>query len=189
LMTRGAWPRRGRPSHLAFRRRKVPFIFSTLFRSLLPSLTGTRQDHMASADNNEHHDGDALNKKARAWNWENPQSPLLWVVFASTSLLSARHILVESNFHYPVLVYLAQLFMTTIVVTIQIPWRDKARRHSSGRPSPRRIRRGTLLALGAVSFTALSMLCMLQAILHFTNLPTLVMLVVSRLSCQRTSER
>jgi hypothetical protein len=40
---------------------------------------------------------------------------VIWVVSAIASVLSARYILVESNFHYPLILLLAQLSVTAVV--------------------------------------------------------------------------
>ena len=108
------------------------------------------------------------------------QSRLLWTASALTSLLSGRHLLVESNYHFPLFLFPAELIVATTVILFQYPWRRKAH-HRTEDPLPWSgyMRREPLMIMGAMCFTSLSMVCMLQAILHSKNLPTLVMLTVS----------
>lgn len=107
------------------------------------------------------------------------QSRLLWTASALTSLLSARHLLVESNYHFPLFLFPAQLIVATTVILLQYPWRRKAQHTEDPLPWRSYMRRKPLMVMGAMFFTSLSMVCMLQAILHSKNLPTLVMLTVS----------
>lgn len=107
------------------------------------------------------------------------QSRLLWTTSALTSLLSARHLLVKSNYHFPLFLFPAQLIVATTVTLLQCPWRRKAQHAEDSLPWSNYMRRESLMVIGAMCFTSLSMVCMLQAILHSKNLPTLVMLTVS----------
>jgi hypothetical protein len=76
-------------------------------------------------------------------------------------------------------VYLAQLTVTTIAAIVEYQWRRKSRVSDSNGLLERLRLPGMLLGIGEACFTALSMICMLQAVLHFKNLPTLAMLIVS----------
>ena len=147
------------------------------------STTGTQHQpsNMAFAHDVGHNDRHSQGRlsTARTWSYRHPR--FVWTVSASVSLLSTRYLLVESNFHYPVLLYLAQLIVATVAVIVQTTRSRKARGEEHVQRRGRQMHRGTYMALGAMCFAALSMLCMLQAVLHFTNLPTLTMLVVSLL--------
>jgi hypothetical protein len=109
--------------------------------------------------------------------WASRHASLVWTACTCISLLSARHLLVESNFHHPVLVYLAQLCTTTTVVILHTPWRRK-RHESNTQSSVAGIRPGKCIVFAAMGCTALAMFFMLQAVLHFGNLPTVIMLLV-----------
>lgn len=107
------------------------------------------------------------------------QRHLMWMVCVSASLLSTRHLLVERNMHYPQRLYFNQLAVTSLLALrpffgwgiIQRPFRRKLR--------PWRSRnRGTTLITASVCFMYLSTMCLLQAILHFYNLPVLAMITV-----------
>jgi hypothetical protein len=113
-----------------------------------------------------------------AHHWALRHRRCIWTVSAAIALLTARHLLVELNFHYPLLLYLAQLVVATIVTMIQHSWPRKHRDVGREGIENSCIRPGTLLGIGAMSFSALSMVCMLQAVMHSKNLPTLVMLTV-----------
>jgi hypothetical protein len=108
---------------------------------------------------------------------------VFWVVCACISLLSARHLLVERNIHYPQRLYFNQLAVTCLLALrpcfgwgyIQRPFRRKLRPWRS-------MTRGTALAAVSVCFTYISAICLLQAALHFYNLPVLVMITVRDVS-------
>jgi hypothetical protein len=106
------------------------------------------------------------------------QSRLVWIASAGISLLSTRYLLVELNLHYPLLLYLVQLSALAVVVIVQYFWEPKASETDAEDTARNRMGRGSLMAIGAMCFAALSMICMLQAVLHNKNLPTLVMLTV-----------
>jgi hypothetical protein len=106
------------------------------------------------------------------------QSRLVWIASAGISLLSTRYLLVELNLHYPLLLCLAQLSALAVVVILQHFWEPKARDTDAEEAARNRMGRGSLMAIGAMCFAALSMICMLQAVLHNKNLPTLIMLTV-----------
>jgi uncharacterized membrane protein len=114
--------------------------------------------------------------------WMRASHRVIWVLSAIISLLSARYILVESNFHYPPLLYLAQLIVTAIVAIVrhlQLSDKENAVAETSRRSSSRW---GPFISICALCVSAVSMLLMLQAILYNENLPTLIMLVVSHSS-------
>lgn len=100
----------------------------------------------------------------------------IWTISAINALLSARHLLVEANFHYPVVIYIAQIVVAAVVVGIHhaVTLRDAQAKswRSLGKP-------GAVLGMSAMCCAAFSMMCMLQALLHYKNLPALVMLAVS----------
>jgi nicotinamide riboside transporter PnuC len=117
-----------------------------------------------------------------ACTWIQCQTRLIWTLSSLISLISARQLLVESNFHYPILLYLAQLFAATIVAISQYSWHRSSQDADDNVSWRECLRRGWLMTIGATCFTALSMACMLQAILHNQNLPTLIMLTVRLLT-------
>jgi hypothetical protein len=124
---------------------------------------------------------------AHACTWIQCQTRLIWTLSSLISLISARQLLVESNFHYPILLYLAQLLAATIVAVTQHSWcrhPQDADDETSWRIC---VRRGWFMTIGGSCFTAISMACILQAILHNQNLPTLMMLIV-RLLTRRGKE-
>jgi hypothetical protein len=155
----------------------------TFIPSLLPSCAN--HTHPSSGQTmNSQHAKQPYNYLPReiidnVYTWGQSQSRLLWTASALTSLLSARYLLVESNFHYPLLLFPAQLFMTTTAALLRYSWRAKVQHTGDSPPARSYLRRGSLMTMFATCFAALSMVCMLQAILHFENLPTLVMLTVS----------
>lgn len=110
-------------------------------------------------------------------------SRCLWIVSVSISLLSARYLLVELNFHYPLLLFCAQLGMTTCFAAANslLRWSRQHNNQSTVNTTPSRKRsiRGILLSSTAVCFDAFSMVGLSQAALHYYNLSTLVMLFVS----------
>jgi hypothetical protein len=118
------------------------------------------------------------NIRKDAHHWALRHRQCIWTVSAAIALLSARHLLVELNFHYPLLLYLAQLVVATIITMIQHSWPRKHPDVGREEIANSSTRPATLLGIGAMSFSALSMVCMLQAIMHSKNLPTLVMLTV-----------
>ncbi len=108
--------------------------------------------------------------------------PLVWVICATVSLLSARHLLVERNMHYPLQLYFNQLFLTAVFAwRPRQAWRrvQKLRRGES--QLWRLMMRGIALLTASVCFTSLSTICILQATLHFYNLPVLAMITVRRI--------
>ncbi|KAH8725035.1 hypothetical protein GQ44DRAFT_707671, partial [Phaeosphaeriaceae sp. PMI808] len=99
---------------------------------------------------------------------------IVWLLCATLSLLSARYLLVESNIHYPLQLYFSQLAVTGLVALL--PWQGtKGLGHERSKPQ-RAMAWGTMYSTASICFMALSTICALQAILHFNNLPTLVMI-------------
>lgn len=111
------------------------------------------------------------------------QRQLLWAVCACISLLSARHLAVERNIHYPQRLYFNQLAVAGLMALrpclgwghIQRPFRRKLRPWRS-------MTKGTALIATSVCFMYVSTICFLQAVLHFYNLPVLVMITVRVIS-------
>lgn len=108
----------------------------------------------------------------------------IWTVSTAISLLSARHLLLVINFHFPWMLYCTQLGVATSFVTLSFFLdRTSGRTHDDGERFLTsilpRLRCGTLVMGVSMIFTALSTLCLLQATLWFYNLPTIVMLGVS----------
>lgn len=105
--------------------------------------------------------------------------PFIWVICASISLLSARHLLVEQNIHYPLQLYFNQLAVTAIMaLRPRLGWRYVQKLFRGESQLCRSMTRGTALLVASVCSTSLSTICILQATLHFYNLPTLVMISV-----------
>jgi peptidoglycan/LPS O-acetylase OafA/YrhL len=104
---------------------------------------------------------------------------LIWVICASISLLSARHLLVEQNIHYPLQLYFNQLIVAGLITLWPYRrWQDTRELFRKRSQSRRPITWGTVLLAVSMCFMSLSIICTLQAILHFQNLPTLVMMTV-----------
>ena len=103
----------------------------------------------------------------------------IWVICASISMLSARHILVEENIHYPLQLYFNQLAVIGLMALRScFGWRDIQKSFRGSSQSWRFMTRGTVLITASMCFMSLSTICTLQAILHFHNLPTLVMMIL-----------
>jgi hypothetical protein len=114
--------------------------------------------------------------------------PLIWVVCASISLLSARHLLVERNMHYPLQLYFNQLFFTAILAwRPRLAWRCVQRLSRGESQLWTSMTKGTALLIASMCFTSLSTICLLQATLHFYNLPILAMITVRRIRTCWTS--
>jgi hypothetical protein len=104
---------------------------------------------------------------------------LAWIISACISLLSARHLLVEQNLHYPLQLYFSQLIVTALIALRPYWIRHDNQGPFRERPKPRGSQaRGTVLIATSTCLMWLSTICALQAILHFQNLPTLVMMTV-----------
>jgi hypothetical protein len=105
---------------------------------------------------------------------------LAWLVCASIAVLSARHLLVERNLHYPLQLYFAQLAVSALFALRPFWSRKDAQASFRERPEARAsATRGVVLLLTAMCLGSLSTVCALQAILHVTNLPTLILMTVS----------
>jgi len=100
-----------------------------------------------------------------------------WTACAAVSLLSTKYLLVDLNVHYPLHLHLIQLAATTLLTVqqllpqeLQLSSLDRGSYPAAG---------GWMILIGVTSLMAASMILNLQAVLHFQNLPTLVMLSVS----------
>jgi hypothetical protein len=117
--------------------------------------------------------------------WTRGYCRVIWVFSAIASLLSARYILVEFNFHYPLLLYLAQISVTALVLLFYHPRLVDIQDGDTEVSASSSSRRGSLLAVCAMYISALSVILLLQAILRNDNLPTLAMLIVGSSTPQR----
>jgi len=134
-------------------------------------------------DLGEHHTESSCGSLHAICNALHVHRRLVWIFCASTSLLSARHLLVEQNIHYPLQLYFAQLAVTGLIaLRPYLRWQDTQDPFRERSQSERRMTWGTALIAASTCFTSLSTICALQAILHFQNFPTLVMMTV-RLPC------
>jgi hypothetical protein len=104
---------------------------------------------------------------------------LAWLLCATTSLLTTRHLLIEENIHYPLQLYISQIAATVIITLGLHPWRRKTRETSGQERLSNRSWRQTLILAAVHCLEALSAYCTLQAVLHTANLPLLCMLIVS----------
>jgi hypothetical protein len=103
----------------------------------------------------------------------------LWVFCTTVSLLSARYLLVEQNVHYPLQLYFNQLFVACLMILWRYRRSDDTQELFVERPKFwRPITWGAVMISLSLGFKSLSTICVLQAILHFQNLPTLVMMTV-----------
>jgi hypothetical protein len=102
-----------------------------------------------------------------------------WLACASIALLSARHLLVEQNLHYPLQLYFAQLAVSALVALRPCWTRQDVQEPFRERPEPRgSATRGMVLLVTSMCLMSVSTICALQAILHVQNLPTLIMMTV-----------
>lgn len=108
----------------------------------------------------------------------------VWAVSAVVSVLSSRYLLVELNVHFPFHLHLLQLATAGLGAAALHLWHRSA---SSTRPSHPSTEPGWRLLLPLATLMALSTILSLQAILHFLNLPTLLMMTVSRLASEALS--
>lgn len=103
----------------------------------------------------------------------------LWVVCASIALLSARHLLVEQNIHYPLQLYFNHLAVTGLLALRPYwTWKSNQKLFCARPQLSRLVTRGTVLLAASTGVTALSTICTFQAVLHVQNQPTLVMMIV-----------
>lgn len=86
----------------------------------------------------------------------------------------------ENLYHVldPLLLYFAQLSAAAILAVIQHSQTPKNPRAGNDGPRTDCAGRDYLMGICVMCFSALAMVCMLQAILHNKNLPALVMLTV-----------
>ncbi|KAF1946397.1 hypothetical protein EJ02DRAFT_462439 [Clathrospora elynae] len=150
-----------------------PFISSLLPRTRiteLSSLAMTAHLRLEDAGEKNSHDRqtthDAFEKHRR----------LVWLMCATTSLLSARHILVEQNLHYPLQTYFNQIAATAFFAVCLYPWQRKVQVVRQEHRWKRSLQ-GTLIVAAAHCFGSLSMFLILQAILHTANLALLAMMI------------
>lgn len=99
----------------------------------------------------------------------------IWPISSIASVLSARCLLIERSFHYPVHLYISQIVVTGAFSLFL----HASRRHFVvPNKKTRWSRQATQLMAATYCLVAMAMFCALQAILHFTNLPILIMLTV-----------
>jgi hypothetical protein len=110
---------------------------------------------------------------------ESGHQRIVWFVCASISLLSARALLVEQNIHYPLQLYFNQVAAAGLLTLWPYKKRQHTRELSHESSQCRKFTTwGAVLLVASTCSISLSMLCTLQAILHFQNLPTFVMMTV-----------
>lgn len=98
-----------------------------------------------------------------------------WLICATISLLSSKYLLVELNVHYPLYLHLLHLVTATLLTIIsRLRQRSKRPHTLADRPSIS----GWILLVVLAGMMVLAMACTMQAILHFQNLPTVVILSV-----------
>jgi hypothetical protein len=104
---------------------------------------------------------------------------LVWIVCATTALLTTRNLLIERNLHYPLQLYISQISATAITALCLYSWRRKIPEGDGhGRRKTRSIL-GTAIVVALHCLESLSMWCVMQAVMHTANLPLLPMIVVS----------
>jgi hypothetical protein len=104
---------------------------------------------------------------------------LAWLLCATTSLLTTRHLLIERNIHYPLQLYISQISATALINLGLHTWRRKSRETSAQGQQSNKSWRQTPILAAIHSLEALSAYCTLQVVLHTANLPLLCMLIVS----------
>lgn len=109
----------------------------------------------------------------------------LWPACSIVSVLSARCLLIEQSFHYPVHLYISQIVAMGVFALCLHSCRRKSivpnERARWGRFSAQ----ATQLMAATYCLVAMAMFCALQSIMHFTNLPVLIMLTVRKIRLQR----
>ena len=106
----------------------------------------------------------------------------IWLICSAVSLLSTRHLLIEQYLHYPLQLYINQLIATAAISLCLHSWPRSRKDQGAGEQERwvKTSRRGRSLVISVQYFAmAQSLICTMQAVLHFTNLPALVMLTVS----------
>jgi hypothetical protein len=101
-----------------------------------------------------------------------------WLLCATTSLLSTRHLLVERNLHFPLQLYITQIAATALVAFFLHPWKPSVRETSGQESRRKRPVQGALLLAASNLLQAVSAFCIVQAVLHTSNLPLLCMITV-----------
>lgn len=101
-----------------------------------------------------------------------------WLACATTSLLTTRHLLIERNLHYPLQLYITQIAATALVAFLFHPWRPSAQHASEQDQRRKRPVQGGLLLAASNLLQAVSAFCIVQAVLHTSNLPLLCMITV-----------
>ncbi|KAF2869135.1 hypothetical protein BDV95DRAFT_112948 [Massariosphaeria phaeospora] len=96
----------------------------------------------------------------------------VWTLCAGLSLLSSKYLLVDLNVHFPLHLHLLQL-ATTALLSLSLSTR---RHQTSAEAAKRPTVVGWLFLVVLASLMAASTAMTTQAILHFQNMPTLVML-------------
>ena len=96
----------------------------------------------------------------------------IWLLCAAVSLLSSRNLLIERYLHHPKQLYINQLVAAAAIALCLHLWAPNNHPPSELERRTKPIRRARALALNIHFFAvAQSMLCTMQAILHFTNFP------------------
>ncbi|KAF2448048.1 hypothetical protein P171DRAFT_237000 [Karstenula rhodostoma CBS 690.94] len=102
----------------------------------------------------------------------------IWVICAGISLLSARHLLVEQNIHYPLQLYFNHIVIVGFIALRSSKWQGTQRLFRERSQPWWPMTRGSILLTASLCFASLSTICTLQAILHVQNPPTLVMMIL-----------
>ncbi|KAG9192138.1 hypothetical protein G6011_10872 [Alternaria panax] len=101
---------------------------------------------------------------------------LVWFACATTSLLTTRHLLVERNLHYPLELFISQIAATAVVAIFSHPWSSNVQEVSEQEQHRKRPVQGALLMAASNGLQAVSAFCIVQAVLHTSNLPLLCMI-------------
>ncbi|KAF2707339.1 hypothetical protein K504DRAFT_384257 [Pleomassaria siparia CBS 279.74] len=109
--------------------------------------------------------------------WVGSSTRYVWTVCAAVSLWTSRYILVDSNLNYPLYLHVVQLGVTTVVALLQSLLLSGGSSDEEGqkRPSRSRVLEWLYLIL-VTSLMSGAMALNMQAVLHFSNLTTLVMM-------------
>lgn len=149
---------------------------------LLPSTSlSLHHSTMPATDGPERIDPDDILNCQRRSVYEQIQDhkSLLWLPCATTSLLTTRHLLVESNLHYPLQLYSWQISATAFLALISHVWRRYEQNSAEQEHLENRPVQATLLVAASHCLQAIAALCITQAVLHTSNLPLLYMVAVS----------
>jgi hypothetical protein len=110
---------------------------------------------------------------------------LPWALCAAVSVLSSKCLLLDIGFHYPYHLHLLQLSTVLIARLLQLVLTPPKLRRTLSTSASTRALQSTILHAGIM---AASSICIGQAILHFRNLPTVVMLSVRIYPVQREDD-